>query len=113
MKVWWLTEFCDISSSKWDHPTTVNSFTSGNSELEAQSSIYICNLGISRQAVEVIWTAHPGFDGIQSWQPAFVLACEWKGSREAFRSTALSQIWGKAGIQFLSSVSQRLGKNSE
>lgn len=63
--------------------------------------------------MEVIWTAHPGFDSIQSWQLAFVLPCEWKGSREAFRLTALSQVWGQAGPQSLSSVSQRLGKSSE
>lgn len=92
----------------------MNSFTPGNSVVkEVQSSTHICNLGISRQAVEVFWTAHPGFDSIQSWQPAFVLACEWKGSCEAFRLAALPQVWGKAGIQFLPSVSQRLGKNSE
>lgn len=47
---------------------------------------------MSGQAVEVIWTAHPDFDGIQSWQPAFVLACEGKGSHEAFKLTALSQL---------------------
>lgn len=77
MKVCWVTELCDMSSQKWDHPTSVNSFTSGGSVVkEAQPSMHRCNLGISGQAVEVIWTAHPGFDSIQSWQPAFVLACE-------------------------------------
>lgn len=92
----------------------MNGFTSGSSAVEeAQSSIHRWNLGISGQAVEVVWTAHPGFDSIQSWQPAFVLASEWKGSRAAFRLAAPSQVWGKAGIQFLSSVSQRPGENSE
>lgn len=74
--------------------TTMNSLMSGNSVVkESQPSVYICKLGISRQAVEIICTAHHVFDGIQSsWWPAFVLACEWKGSCEAFRLTGLSQL---------------------
>lgn len=76
----------------------MNSSMSGNSVVkESQPSMYVCKLGVSRQAVEIIWTAHHVFDGIQSfWQPAFVLACEWKGSREAFRLTVPSQGLGKS-----------------
>lgn len=75
----------------------MNSFMSGNSvDKESQPSIHICKLGISRQAVEIIWAGHHVFDGIQSFrQPHFILACEWKGSCEAFRLTVLSQGLGE------------------
>lgn len=43
-------------------------------------------LGVSRQAAAMIWSAPHGFDAIQSCcQCAFVLAREWKGSREVFQ----------------------------
>lgn len=107
--------------------TTVIRFISGNSVAkESQPSIYMCKLGISRQAVEIIWTAHHVFDGIQSfWQPAFVLAYEWKGSREASRLTVLSwlvfgekltfrfcPVWAKDLVRILSGMLLRKKKKS-